>query len=62
MRNTLATRPLFELSNVAIHAHLLPTGKILYWGRRSKPGDTSFDSLNEQMKSEIASAPESDEL
>src|SRR5271157_3424791 len=39
--------PLFPMSNVAIHAHLLHTGKVLYWGRRSKPGDTTFASLNE---------------
>ncbi len=37
----------FDLENVAIHAHLLPTGKILYWGRRSIVGDVSFASLNE---------------
>ena len=39
--------PLFPMSNVAIHAHLLHTGKVLYWGRRSKPGDMTFASLNE---------------
>ncbi|OAL01542.1 galactose oxidase [Phaeosphaeriaceae sp. SRC1lsM3a] len=27
----------FQLSNVCIHASLLPTGKILYWGRRKDP-------------------------
>jgi len=37
----------FDLKNVAIHAHLLPTGKVLYWGRRSVVGDTAFTSLNE---------------
>jgi hypothetical protein len=37
----------FTLPNIAIHAHLLPTGKVLYWGRRSKPGKATFDSLNE---------------
>ena len=31
--------PVFKLANVAIHAHLLPTGKVLYWGRRKTPGD-----------------------
>ena len=39
--------PVFNLENVAIHAHLLPTGKVLYWGRRSVVGDPSFASLNE---------------
>ena len=41
--------PVFNLSNVAIHAHLLPTGKVLYWGRRQKVGDASFASLNEHF-------------
>jgi galactose oxidase len=39
--------PVFDLDNVAIHAHLLPTGKLLYWGRRSVVGDPSFASLNQ---------------
>jgi hypothetical protein len=39
--------PPFNLKNVAIHAHLLPTGKVLYWGRRSVVGDMNFASLNE---------------
>jgi hypothetical protein len=30
--------PKFDLKNVAIHAHLLPTGKVLYWGRRAEGG------------------------
>ena len=38
---------LIQLGNVAIHAHLLPTGKVLYWGRREHPGDLTFSSLNE---------------
>jgi len=25
-------------------AHLLPTGKVLYWGRRTHPGDQTFAS------------------
>lgn len=41
--------PVFQLKNVAIHAHLLPTGKVLYWGRRQKVGDTTFASLNEHF-------------
>ena len=32
--------PPFALPNVAIHAHLLPNGKMLFWGRRDHPGDT----------------------
>jgi galactose oxidase len=39
--------PVFNLRNVAIHAHLLPTGKVLYWGRRSNVGDPNLASLNE---------------
>jgi hypothetical protein len=37
----------FNLKNVAIHAHLLPTGKILYWGRRKEVGSQVFATLNE---------------
>ncbi|KAF2721404.1 copper radical oxidase [Polychaeton citri CBS 116435] len=40
---------LFDLKNVAVHASLLPTGKILYWGRRSNPKDTNPASLNEHF-------------
>jgi galactose oxidase len=39
--------PKFSLKNVAIHSHLLPTGKVLYWGRRKEPGSQQFDTLNE---------------
>jgi alpha-amylase len=31
--------PVFALPNVAIHSHLLPNGKVLFWGRRDHPGD-----------------------
>jgi galactose oxidase len=41
--------PVFDLENVAIHAHLLPNGKVLYWGRRSVVGDPLFASLNEHF-------------
>ena len=41
--------PVFDLANVAIHAHLLPTGKVLYWGRRAIPGAPTFASLNEHF-------------
>ncbi|MBV9531521.1 MAG: DUF1929 domain-containing protein [Bradyrhizobium sp.] len=37
----------FQLENVAIHAHLLPTGKILYWGRRKNFGSDVFATLND---------------
>jgi galactose oxidase len=37
----------FALNNVAIHAHLLPTGKILYWGRRKEFGSDRFATLND---------------
>ena len=43
--------PVFKLLNVAIHAHLLPTGKVLYWGRRQTPGDATFASLSEHFSS-----------
>jgi glycosidase len=39
----------FDLENVAIHAHLLPTGKILYWGRRKEFGSLVFDTLNDHF-------------
>jgi hypothetical protein len=37
----------FSLGNVAVHAHLLPNGKVLYWGRRKEAGSTVFSTLNE---------------
>jgi hypothetical protein len=37
----------FPLKNVAIHAHLLPTAKILYWGRRKEFGSVQFATLND---------------
>jgi len=40
---------LFDLENVAVHASLLPTGKVLYWGRRSNPEDANPNSLNEHF-------------
>jgi galactose oxidase len=30
----------FDLPNVAIHTHLLPNGKVLFWGRRDQPNLT----------------------
>lgn len=41
--------PLFPMTNVAIHTHLLPTGKVLYWGRREHPGAPNVNSLNEHI-------------
>ena len=35
------------LENVPIHTHVLPTGKVLFWGRRHPPGTSDFDSLNQ---------------
>jgi galactose oxidase len=32
--------PVFSLPNVPIHAHVLPNGKMLFWGRRDRPTDT----------------------
>src|SRR5918911_3882124 len=30
----------FNLPNVAIHTHVLPNGKVLFWGRRDRPTDS----------------------
>lgn len=35
--------PVIPLPNVAVHAHLLPTGRVLMWGRRDRP-DQSLDT------------------
>jgi hypothetical protein len=35
------------LANVPIHTHVLPTGKVLFWGRRNPPGTPDFASLNQ---------------
>jgi galactose oxidase len=32
--------PKFSLPNVAIHTHLLPNGKVLFWGRRDQPNQS----------------------
>jgi hypothetical protein len=34
--------PVFSLANAPIHTHLLPNGKVLFWGRRDDP-DGSLD-------------------
>jgi hypothetical protein len=36
------------LANVPIHTHVLPTGRVLFWGRRNPPGTPDFPSLNQQ--------------
>ncbi|KAK3073193.1 hypothetical protein LTR53_005432 [Teratosphaeriaceae sp. CCFEE 6253] len=38
----------FPIDNVAVHASLLPTGKILCWGRRSNPMSTVPGTMDEQ--------------
>ncbi|KAK4547542.1 hypothetical protein LTR36_000499 [Oleoguttula mirabilis] len=40
----------FTINNVACHATLLPTGKILCWGRRTNPMSVD-DTMNEQKTS-----------
>jgi len=35
------------LANVPIHTHVLPNGKVLFWGRRNPPGAPDFPSLNQ---------------
>jgi hypothetical protein len=32
---------------VPIHAHVLSTCQVLFWGRRNPPGTSDFDSLNQ---------------
>lgn len=32
--------PVFPLPNVAVHASLLPNGRVLFWGRRDRPDGT----------------------
>jgi galactose oxidase len=39
---------LIKLANVPIHTHVLPTGKVLFWGRRNPPGTPDFPSLNQR--------------
>jgi galactose oxidase len=45
----------FDLLNVCIHASLLPTGKILYWGRRKEPKKAKDEDLNSMHEHETAS-------
>src|SRR5436305_3698760 len=30
----------FDLGNVGIHMHVLPSGKVMFWGRRELPTDS----------------------
>ena len=32
--------PVMQMPNVAVHAHLLPSGNVLFWGRRDRPDGT----------------------
>ena len=36
-----------SLANVPIHTHVLPTGRVLFWGRRNPPGTPDYPSLNQ---------------
>ncbi|KAK1757023.1 hypothetical protein QBC47DRAFT_359500 [Echria macrotheca] len=38
---------LFELQNVAVHVSLLPNGKVLYWGRRTKEKGKALEEPRE---------------
>lgn len=38
---------IIPLPNVPIHTHVLPTGKVLFWGRRNPPGTPDYPSLNQ---------------
>lgn len=46
---------IFQLANVPIHTHVLPNGKILFWGRRNPPGTktatANFPTLNQHATS-----------
>jgi hypothetical protein len=48
-------KPFLQFPNVPIHTHVLPTGKVLFWGRRAwkdgKPVDNSAKGLNEHDSS-----------
>src|SRR3954447_3619274 len=35
--------PVLDMPNVAVHAHLLPNGKVLFWGRRDDPGGSMHE-------------------
>jgi galactose oxidase len=38
--------PRFDLPNVAIHVHVLPTGKVLFWSRREWRGNKPAEGLD----------------
>lgn len=38
-----------DLGNVAVHIHLLPNGKVLYWGRRDDPKSPDPATLDEHF-------------
>jgi hypothetical protein len=47
--------PEFQLSNVCIHASLLPTGDILYWGRRKNPRNTDLTDVGSMHEHKTSS-------
>ena len=55
--------PVFQLPNTAVHAHVLPNGLLLTWGRRDKP-DQSLDVhectpfLWDPSTSQVATTPQ----
>ena len=55
----------FQCPNVPIHTHVLPTGKVLFWGRRAwqdgKPLDNSPNGLNEHDSSPFLWDPQAKE-
>ena len=38
---------LIKLANVPIHTHVLPTGKVLFWGRRKEVASQVYSTLND---------------
>ena len=57
--------PILPCPNVPIHTHVLPTGKVLFWGRREwkdgKPRDNSARGLNEHDTSPFLWDPQAKE-
>ena len=50
---------LFQLPNVPIHVSLLPTGKVLYWGRRGFPKAIPKPSMDEHFTNAYIWDPDS---
>jgi hypothetical protein len=53
---------LIKLPNVPVHMHVLPTGKVLFWGRRQTPGSTTFATLNEHRTFPFVWNPQTGEV